>query len=262
MATSGAGRTVRKVVILFAVLTALLFAGDYGAAALAEHRVAQQVRDTLGLTSDPIVRINGFPFLAQAAAGDYPDVGVDVDGISYGLLQLSLRAHLSHARVSASAFFGDGAPVIRIDQAEGTVLVDPGDLGDLLGVPDLRVDPVSPAQPVELQAEATASSAPVEPTPMVQLSGTAPGLDEPVAVIASVDVVDGQLQITGRDVQIGSGGALDALLPGPVDEAILQAFTVKIDASGLPFGATPTTVRAEGGALAISGSAQNLTLNG
>jgi len=75
-------------------------------------------------------------------------------------------------------------------------------------------------------------------------------------------VVDGQLQITGRDVQIGSGGALDALLPGPVDEAILQAFTVKIDPGGLPFGATPTTVGAEGGALAISGSARNLTLNG
>jgi hypothetical protein len=262
---------VKKIVILLVVITGLLIAADYGAASVAEHRVAQRMRNTLDLTSDPIVQIHGFPFLAQAVAGDYPDVEVAADRVRYGVLQLSLRAHLRHTRVPVPALFGGGAPVIRIDQAEGTVLIEPDSLAGQLGIPDLRVDPVSPAQLAKLRTDgaselagsaAATSSASTDPASMVQLSGTAPGLGVPVTVIASVDVADGQLQITGRNVQVGSGGVLDDLLPGSVQQTILRALTVKIDPGRLPFGATPTAVRVDGGALAISGSARDLTVDG
>jgi hypothetical protein len=271
MTAGGERQRVKKIVLSLVILAGLLVAADYGAAAVAEHRVAQRMHSALGLPGDPTVQINGFPFLTQAVAGDYRDVGVAADRIRYGALQLSVRAHLHHARVPLSALFHGGAPVVRIDQAEGTVLIEPDSLAGQLGIPDLRVDPVSPAQLAQLRTDAASdlggsadatSPAAANPASTVQLSGMVPGFDLHMTVIASVDVVVGQLQITGRNIQVGSGGGIDELLPGSVQQAILQALSVKIDPGRLPFGAKPTAIRVDGGALAVSGSAQDLTVDG
>lgn len=259
---------MKKIVVLFVAITGLLVAADFGAAAVAEHWVAQRMRTELGMTSEPVVRINGFPFLAQAVAGDYPDVEVVADRVPYGLLQVSPRAHLRHARVPLSALSGAEAPTMRIDQVEGTVLIGLDGLAGLLGIPDLRVDPVSPAQLTTLRTDAanelaaSGAAAPTDPASLVQLSGTAPGLGVPVTVIAAVDVADGKIRITGRTIQVGSDDALGELLPEPVQQAILRELTVGFDPGTILFGARPTSVTVEDGALAISFDGRDLTVHG
>jgi len=67
---------MKRMVIALLVLVGLLVAADFGAAASAESAVSRQMREQLGLVDDPSVRINGFPFLTQAAAGRYRSVDV------------------------------------------------------------------------------------------------------------------------------------------------------------------------------------------
>ena len=53
------------------VLVVLLVGADFGARWIAEDRVATQLQSQLKLDEKPDVAIHGFPFVTQAASGDY-----------------------------------------------------------------------------------------------------------------------------------------------------------------------------------------------
>jgi len=265
---------MKKVAITLLVLVGLLVAVDFGTAAAAEYHVSQRMRTELSLPTDPSVRINGFPFLTQAISGDYRDVAVSADRIQYGVLQLSLRADLHGVRVPLSAVLSGSVSTIRVDDAEGTVLIQPADLADLLGVSSLRVATVSASELDQLRAQAAedpggsagdaAALATVNPDNAIQLVGTTAVTGQPVevSVIASLDLVGDQIEITAHDVRIGTGGKPDKPLPGSEQRSLLAAFTTRIDPGKLPFGVKPTAVTVTDGALAISGVVHDLVVGG
>lgn len=263
---------MKKVVITLVVLAGLLVALDFGAAAAAEYHVSQLMRSELALPADPAVRINGFPFLAQAVSGDYRDVTVSAEGIQYGVLKLGVRAELHQVRVPLSALLGGSAVGIRVEDAEGTVLIQPADLANLLGVRALRVEEVSESELDTLRSQAAADPsgssgeaaalAAVDPDHAVRLVATTAvaGQHVEVSVIAILDLVAGKIQITARDLRV-SGGRADEALPRSARHALLTAFTTRIDPGRLPLGAIPTAVGVQDGALAIKGVVHDLVVD-
>jgi hypothetical protein len=84
------------------------------------------------------------------------------------------------------------------------------------------------------------------------------GKKQSVALIAVVQLTDGQIQVVPRDVRLGDANAQP--LPVAVQRVLSRLFTVRIAPGALPLQVTPTKVKATGGALEISGIAHDLVL--
>ncbi|WP_129841782.1 DUF2993 domain-containing protein [Streptomyces sp. RFCAC02] len=72
-------RALRISLIIVGVLVVLGIVADRVAVSYAEGEVGSQVRDTYGLTEDPSVKIQGFPFLTQALSRELPHVDLGMD---------------------------------------------------------------------------------------------------------------------------------------------------------------------------------------
>ncbi len=249
---------MKKAIIALLVLIGLLVAVDFGVAAAAEQQVSQRMRTELGLATDPQVRINGFPFLTQAAQGDYQQVVVNADRLTVGpLTEVSVRADLHHVRIGLAELLGGGQRTVRIDEAEGTVRINADDLErQLPGVTDLRIEPVNPADP-ERRPPGVAESSAVRLLGKVSLLGQQ--LD--VAATASMQLDGRTVLIVPSDFEVTGIGST-AELPRPLQQALSDLFTVRLNTGNLPFTVTPTTLKAVDGALEVSGTAQDLVISG
>lgn len=242
---------MKKVAIVLVVLVGLLVAADFGAAAIAEYQVSKRLRGNLNLPDDPAVRINGFPFLLQAFAGDYRDVDVTADGVAVARLSnLGVDATLHHVRVPFSDLVSGSVRTVRIDDVVGRVRIRTAELKRLIDVDDLAVDKVS-------DRDRTATGQPV-PANAVKLTGTLDllGRRTGVLVIASLELVGGQVQIQAHTVRV-EGQAL----PASVEQTVLRLFTVRLDPGALPFNVTPTAVHADAGSLVVEGTARDVIVN-
>ncbi len=249
---------MKKAIIALLVLIGLLVAVDFGVAAAAEQQVSKRMRSELGLSSDPEVRINGFPFLTQAAQGDYQEVDVTADRLTVGpLTEVSVRAQLRHVRIPLSELLGSGQRTLRIDEAEGTVWINAGDLErQLPGVTDLWVEPVDIVNPERRPPDVEESSA-------IRLFGKVSllGQQYDAAVIASLRLDGRTVLIVPRDFEVTGFGST-AALPKPVQQGLSDLFTLRLNPGNLPFAVTPTTVKAVNGAIEVSGTAQDVVISG
>ncbi len=256
---------MRRLVIALLVLVGLLVAVDFGAAALAESAVSRQMREQIGLVDDPAVRINGFPFLTQALSGEYSSVDVDATRISVGELQdLTVHAQLRDVTAPLPMLLGSGPKSLLVQEVEGTVRIPASDVERLVpGIEDLRIETVD-ANALEQAVDDGADNSlrRIDPEDSVRLAGTATllGQEAEVSVIAVLDLVDGQAQIVPRDIRLGGSDAPP--LPASLQRTLEQRFTLRIDPGSLPLAATPTRLRAVGGALEITGFAEDLELGG
>jgi hypothetical protein len=254
---------MRRLVIALLVLAGMLVAADFGAAALAESAVSRQMRAQLDLADDPSVRINGFPFLTQAVAGRYSSVNVDASRIEVGQLQeLSVTAQLRDVDAPLSMLLGSGEKTLRVREVEGTVRVPATDVERLVpGVADLRIETLD-ADALEQIAEDAENPelAELDPERTVRLVGTSALLGEEaeVAIVASLELVEGQIRISPRNVELGGENAPE--IPAGTQRTLTQLFSVRIDPGALPLQATPTDLRAVNGLLEISGTASDLVL--
>jgi hypothetical protein len=267
---------MRRLVIAVLVLAGLLVAADFGAAALAESAVSRQMRAQLGLADDPAVRVNGFPFLTQAVAGEYPSVDVDANRISVGALrELSVSAQLRDVEAPLSMLLGSGEKTLRVREVEGTVRVPAGDVERLVpDIADLRIETLDRAALEQLAQDDDAPElADLDPERTVRLVGTGtlpqlpvalPGLsggDEvEVTVIASLELADGRIRIVPRDVQLGGAAQDLPNIPSSLQRGFSERFAVPIDPGALPLEVTPTDVRAVNGQLEVSGKARDVVL--
>jgi hypothetical protein len=254
---------VRRTVAVLVVLAALAVGADYGAAALTEAAVSRQMRSQMNLADNPSVRFNNFPFLTQAIAGRYRSVDVVANHLALGPLRdVQVRVQLRDAVAPLSLLLGDRPPTIPVREAEGTVRVNASDVERLLtGVDKLWIDRIDAkglrdavddgADPGLLQ---------VAPETAARLGGNVDvlGTEQPVSLIAVVQVTDDRIQVVPRDVRLGGPDA--APLPAAVQRVLTRLFTLRIDPGALPLQVTPTKVRATGGALEISGIAHDLVL--
>ncbi|OZM84133.1 DUF2993 domain-containing protein [Pseudonocardia sp. MH-G8] len=254
---------MRRLVIALLVLVGLFVAVDFGTAALAESAVSRQMREQIGLVDDPDVRINGFPFLTQAISGEYPEVDVSALRIKVGELRdLSVHARLRDVSAPLPMLLGSGPKSLAVRSVEGTVRIPASDVERLVpGIEDLRIENVDDfvlQQAVEEGADRSLRT--LDPSDAVRLVGTATllGQETEVSTIAVLTLVDGQAQIVPRDIRVGDSDAPP--LPAALQRTLEQQFTLRIDPGSLPLAATPTRLRAAGGALEISGFADDLTL--
>jgi hypothetical protein len=254
---------MRRLVIALLVLVGLFVAVDYGAAALAESAVSRQMREQIGLVDDPSVRINGFPFLTQALFGEYSSVDVDATRIRVGELQeLTVHAQLREVTAPLPMLLGSGPKSLTVKEVEGVVQIPASDVERLVpGIEKLRIENVDDyALEQAVDEGGDKSLRTIDPENAVRLAGTATllGQESEVSVIAMLELVDGQAQIVPRDIRLGGSDAEP--LPPAVQRTLEQRFTLRIDPGSLPLAATPTKLRAVGGAIEISGFADDLTL--
>ncbi|WP_016700217.1 LmeA family phospholipid-binding protein [Actinoalloteichus spitiensis] len=260
---------MKKLVIAIVILAGLLVVADFGAAAAAEYQVSNRLRHVLGLADDPEVRVNGFPFLTQAAAGDFRDVQVSANGVPVGELRdVGVEATLRHVRLSLSDVIGGSLQEVRIDEVEGRVRLRASDLGRVIGIPDLRIEPAPPEEVEEAgggaeEAGDEASSAGDATTAAVQLTGTIDlaGEQVEVSVIGTISLTGGtQVRISPSRLAVDAGGTGPVELAPQLQQSLLGSFSTTVEAGNLPLDVTPTAVRVESGALLVAGSATDVVI--
>ncbi|WP_327189798.1 DUF2993 domain-containing protein [Streptomyces xinghaiensis] len=75
-------RALRILLILTVVLGGLFVAADRLAVNLAESEAASKIKSSQGLTGEPQVSIEGFPFLTQVVGKELDEVEVTMDGMT------------------------------------------------------------------------------------------------------------------------------------------------------------------------------------
>ena len=258
---------VKRTVATLVVLAAAAVAIDYGAAALTEGVVARQMRTQLGLADDPSVRVNNFPFLTQAISGRYKSVDVTADHIVVGPLHdVQVRSQLRDVSAPLSQMLGDGPRTVTVREVEGTVRIGAPDVERLIReagdvpVDKLYIDGID-ADGLEKAVDDGADPAllSLEPATAVRMGGTVDvlGQEQQVTIIAELQLADGRVQITPRDIRLADE---DAQLPVALQRTLSRLFTLTLDPGALPLQVTPTTVRATSGGLEISGLTGRLVL--
>jgi LmeA-like phospholipid-binding len=259
---------MRRIVIALIVAVALFVAVDFVAASAAEYQVSKQMRERLSLPGDPDVRITGFPFLLQAARGDYPKVDVYAQKLTVGdLHNLGVHALLYHVRLPFSEVLSGNVQGLSVDDVQGSVLITKDDLTRLLpGVKDLHVetvnsDDVDKAKRTSQQATTESSMSGVDPDQAVRLIATLPVLGKKVkvTVLAVLEQTGQDVVISPRDIRVGSGAAATQL-PRMAQIGLRQLFTVRLAPGTLPFGATPTMLKAVDNAIELTGSMRDLVI--
>ena len=257
----------KRTVAVLVVLGAAAVGADYGAAALTESAVARQMRTQLGLADDPSVRINNFPFLTQAISGRYKSVDVTADHIVVGPLHdVQVRSQLRDVSAQLSQMLGDGPRTVTVREVEGTVRIGAPDVERLIReagdvpVDKLYIDGID-ADGLEKAVDDGADPAlkSLDPATVIRMGGTVDvlGQEQPVTIIAELQLADGRVQITPRDIRLADE---DAKLPVALQRTLSRLFTLTLDPGALPLQVTPTTVRATSGGLEISGLTGRLVL--
>lgn len=258
---------VKRLVAGLIVLVAVLVGVDYGAAALTESVVAREMRTQLNLADDPSVRVNNFPFLTQAISGRYRSVDVTADHVAVGPLRdVQVRSQLRDVSAPLSKMIS-GPRTVTVREVEGTVRIGAPDVERLLresgGIPidKLYIDGID-ADGLQRAVDDGADRRllALDPANAIRLGATVDvlGQEQQVTIIAELQLADGRVQITPRDIRLGDEDA--APLPVVVQRTLSRLFTLTLDPGGLPLQVTPTTLRASSGGLEISGLTGRLVL--
>jgi len=108
---------LRIIIIVLIVLIALLVAADFAARAFAENKAASEIQQQ-GFPKKPSVDIEGFPFLTQVAAKDFPNIQISASNVTEGPLDIaSIDATLKDVHING-AFSGG-----TIDSLNGTATI-------------------------------------------------------------------------------------------------------------------------------------------
>ena len=252
---------MRKLIVAVVLLLAAALVADFGAAAYSEYRVSRALRDGGDLTSDPEVTIHGFPFVLQAARGEYSRVEIRAQDVPTELIdKTTIEATLRGVTLPLSDLIDGSVGSVPVDELDGRVRIDATDLGRFLDIPDLQVS----AAPAE-KSDGTGGSAGtgITTTGAVVLSGTvgAGPLSAEVSVTAELRLDGDSVSIVATDFYFGPQGDATFTIPDIAKSTVLGFFTKKIDKQQLPFGIEPTSVYAQGGQIVIDGEARNITID-
>ena len=252
---------MKKLVITLLVLIALFVGADFGVAAAAEYQVSKKMREQLKLNQDPAVRINGFPFLTQAIAGDYSDIRISADAVSFSNLRnVAIQADLHNARASLSDLVSGAVRSVTIDDVQGSVKARASDVGRILGIPDLGID----AAPQDPGTAAPVGGATPASVSGIKLTGSKDiaGMTTKFTLLGTLSLVNGEIQLTPHKLE--ASNTQMPQLPQALQNKFMQdlARSFRFNLGSLPFKVTPTAVHAESGALVIEGTAQHVVIGG
>ncbi|MEV6234750.1 LmeA family phospholipid-binding protein [Saccharopolyspora shandongensis] len=260
---------MKKLAIALVIIVGLLVGADFGAAAIAEYQVSKRLAEQMQLRENPDVRINGFPFLTQAIAGNYRDVQVAANAVQVGQLnEVGIEADLHGARVSTADVISGTADHITVDQLVGRVKLKASDIARLIGIQDLTIEPAPKDALADddgniSSADEQLAAGTDDTKAVVQLDGTVniAGSDNKVRVIAVLSLADDKMKIEPRKLDLNNSALGRIELPKLFEQSVLKQFSTTLDPGMLPFEIKPTAVRVERGALVIEGIAENVTIN-
>lgn len=258
---------MRKLVITLLIIVALAVAADFGAAAYAEHTIAQQIRQQLALPSEPSVRINGFPFLTQAVAGRYSAIDVQASAVPVDPLRdLNIEVTLHDVDAPLAEVSAGDMSSVQAARVDGRVRIKDTDLGRAIGIEDLRLQRPSAEEIKELLPAGTPlddSSRGVRAPARMVASTDLLGQRTEIIAIGLIELTAGVVRITVSDVRLardGSGAPGEVNLPRQVRQTLLQTLSTDLRTGGLPFGVTPTRIWVETGSVVVEGTAYNVSL--
>ena len=162
-----------KWIIALVVLLGLLVGADRIALLIAESQLASRIQSSQHLSQKPDVSIDGFPFLTQVAARDFPHATVDIHGLTANSLTITdLHADLHGVHVNS------GFNSATVDTLVATAQLSYADIGKALSS-ELNVEgaqvgtvQVSKAGPNQVKASYDLLGATISATVGVSLSGT------------------------------------------------------------------------------------------
>jgi len=228
---------VRRLLVVFAVLAALLVVADRVAVAVADRAVARQIHTELALAETPSVSIRGIPFLTQALRGRYEDVRVRIANLDSGPLRgIDVDARLAGVRAPLRDLIGGRIDQVPVRQITGVLSVGYDDLARASGIRDLRITPTGDRLRV---------------TGRVQVLGRT----VEAAATGRVTVEDNDLLLTAEEATVAG---LDA--PAPVLAAAARLLSFRVSASGLPLALRITGVQTRPDALAVTAEARDVLL--
>jgi DUF2993 family protein len=269
-------KPVKITIVVTIVLVGVLVGADYGLAAAAEYQVSKKMRSELDLADDPSVDIHGFPFITQAVAGDYSDITINATGVpaKNTLRDLEVDADLHDVRVKLSDLLSGNVSQVRVDEVDGQVKVKASDIGRLLNIPDLTINPVSLDTVEGVGAQDALEQREKQQQPGVQnpltseagvlLTGSIPIAGEKTTVNAFgiISLDNGGVSITPKKLQL-TNGLVSGTLPDSILQTFAHSFQTNLSSSTLPlpFAVQATGVEVESGAIVVQGKADNILLS-
>lgn len=254
---------MRAVVITLLVLTGLVVAVDFGAAAAVEYKMSEQLRSELALAADPSVRINDFPFLPQAVSGSYSEIEMQAAGLTVGpLTDVGVEATLHDVTAPLAEVTSGMLGSARAAAVDGRVRIRDTDLGRAIGIEDLRLQPASDEEVEESLGSAAVSESDDDRRAAVRMVATTDvtGQRGEIIVIGLLELADGVIRVTPTEIRFSTDGVGQDSLPALIREPLLAVLTTEVDPGGLPFTVTPTAVYVETGSLLVEGTAQDVSL--
>lgn len=252
---------MRALVVSLVALLGLAVLADFGLAAHAEYQVSRALRAEQGLDLDPDVRIEGFPFLTQVAAGRYGRVEVAAQGVALpDVGRVTIQATLRDVALDPGAALSGSVEGSRAREVDSQVRIDATTLGQLLDVPDLQVSG-PPADRSDGTGGSGGSGRTTDGGVVLTGTVTVAGLvEQEVSVAAELSVVDGTVVVRATGFAPGSPGGNRTTLAAPVRELVLAQLSRTVPVGRLPFGVPPTGVRAQGSEIVLEGAGTDVAV--
>ncbi|WP_326753490.1 DUF2993 domain-containing protein [Streptomyces hirsutus] len=219
-------RALRILLIIAVVLGGIFVLVDRLAVNFAEGEVADRLKSTENLSTTPDVSINGFPFLTQIAGGSLDEVRIGIQEYEAGTGdgKQNIRIEDLRADMKGVEFSGDFSSATAAD-ATGTASVT---YDELLKTAKSESTQVGPGVTASVIGLSDGGNGKIEVAVEATVLGTK--LPEPVSVLSSVTVVDGDTVRVQADALPAFGGI--EMAEARVRE--ITDFEQKID--GLPGG--------------------------
>lgn len=255
---------MRKLVIAVLVVVGLAVAADFGAAAVAEYTLAQQLRERLALASDPSVRINGVPFLTQALAGRYSAIDIRATGLAVDPLRdVAVEATLHDVDAPLSEVISGDVRSVRAARVDGRVRIKDSDLGRAIGIEDLRIQQPSAQEIKELlPAGMPTGNSTLGDRAAIRMVATTDLASQRTEIIGIgvIELTGDLVRITIVDVRLARDDVGTVNLPREIRQLLRKTLSTDIKPGELPFGVTPTGVSVETGSLIVEGTASNVSM--
>ncbi|MEO3787000.1 DUF2993 domain-containing protein [Actinocorallia sp. B10E7] len=229
---------MRKFLIVLLVLAvAGLIGADRFGETRAETEVARQVAAQYRLQEQPSVEIGGFPFLTQAAGGNYQRIDVVIgDYTQQGVTVQDVRIRLDSLNAPLSELLNGDQSNVRAKTATASAVIPYGVLQK--GVADKGVQKVS-RDGDDMLLEGTFAFL---------------GVSAQVGVAVSLEPTAKGIVVTPKTVR-ASG------IQVPLD-LVKRDLTYTVPVTGLPMGSRITAVEPVDTGLRITGTAENVDLSG
>lgn len=223
---------MRKLIITLLVLAAVLVVVDRVTQAAAQREVAQRVANTYDLSTEPEVRVRGFPFVTQAVRGRYRDIDVTARDITVADLRIQrLEVQLSDVEAPLQALLQTDAAEVRARRLSGRALVTLSEIQRRL--------------PEGIQVGTRGDD--------LELSGRATVLGRSVPVTAVMDVATQGRTITFQPTRIEVNGA-------PGGSFLQDRFTFTVSLEELPLQLRPTDVQVTDNGVRVGAAAEDVPL--